>query len=174
MASDGTKRLDQGVDHEDRVARILRALGWQVEHVGQGFMNPSVSKMLRQVNTPLRWFPDLIAVHRDFADTPILIDAKSGRQDTPNWSAESAALKSHAGAQRYTGLNVFYVWPDMSWNTHDQLMEASDRNVITKGTFSGSGSGTSFVLIPKFVTNPWELFRPVVSISEQVDPRSCP
>ena len=60
----------------------------------------------------------------------------------------------------------------MSWNTHDQLMEASDRNVIAKGTFTGTGSGTSFVLIPKFVTNPWELFRPVVSISERVDPRS--
>jgi len=171
MAPDYTKRLDQGVDHEIRVARLLRALGWHVDHIGQGFMDPSVSKMLKRVDTALRWFPDLIAVHRDFPDTPILIDAKNGRQDTPNWSAECAALQSHAGAQRWSGLDVFYVWPDLSWNTHDQLMEASDRNVITQGTFSGSGSGTSFVLIPKSVTNPWERFRPVVSISEHVGPR---
>lgn len=130
---------------EQDVAATIRQYGWGCEPFGQGQLSDNARGILRHVQTPLRWIPDLIA-YRDPYDVA-LFDCKWGRTDTPNWSIEIAAVESDINFFEFCGLPIYYVWPDYTCSTPDSVFEVGLRRA--EGWHDGAGSGTPYYLVPK-------------------------
>lgn len=143
------QRLGLGVDHERAVERRLggEVAGASVVPFGQAMLPASTRDRLRLTPSPIRWLPDLLVVtpHR-----ALLVDAKAGRADTPNYAIEWAALVAHRRLER-SGLDVVIVWSDFTWSLPRELHPADGQ----PGPFIGNGSGTPFVLFTKRIARPW-------------------
>lgn len=141
-------RLEQGKVFEAAVGDRLRAHGWTVEPFGQALLSEAIRTALRRhAHLPLRWMPDLLAVRGD--DLPVMVDAKGGRTDTPNYAIERDAFD---GALRWwwaMRTQHWIVWHDFHWSTIDQISQGLRDGVIRDGHWRGNGSGTPFLLIPK-------------------------
>lgn len=138
-----TERMTRARNHESAVASKLRARGYVVGDFGQGQLSPDVRDALRSHPTKLRWLPDLIAIS---AGEVLLIDAKFGRTDTPNYDMEKASLDAMVALQLATGVPVVIVWADMRCSYVMALEHCDGR---TQGPHCGNGSGTPYWLFPK-------------------------
>jgi hypothetical protein len=133
------------------VADLMRARGWIVEPFGQALLTETIRAVIRRKdNLPLRWIPDLLCT-RDQKDPPIvLIDAKTGRSDTPFYDLERNAYDA---AMRWLysmrADDFWYVWHDFHRSSVMQISQGLARGEIVPGPYFGNGSGTPYLLIPK-------------------------
>lgn len=138
--------------HEALVAEHIRAAGWTCGPWGQALLTDELRDALRATDCPARWSPDLLAVH---GVRWLFVDAKAEiRTDTPNFSIELSAFRSHVAwrdANRQLGSFV-YVWDDLTCSYIEDLEDGQ----IKVGEYHGSGSGTPFGLVSKTVTRPFE------------------
>lgn len=143
-----TERLTDATRHEHDVAERLRAHGWTVEPFGQALLVEAIRTALRHyAHLPLRWMPDLLGVRGD--DIPVLIDAKWGRSDTPNYDLERDAFDAHLRWWWAMRTQFWYVWHDFHYSTIEQISRGINDGHICKGAYRGNGSGTPFLLVPK-------------------------
>lgn len=138
-----TERMTRALNHELIVATGLRERGYVVGEFGQGQLGPDVRDALRRHRTKLRWLPDLIAVS---IGEVLLVDAKFGRTDTPNYDMEKASLDALVALQRATDVPVVIVWADMRCS-YVMALECCDSR--SEGVYCGNGSGTPYWLFPK-------------------------
>lgn len=144
----GAARLAVAKAHEHDVYDHLRGMGLDaVEFFGQGQLSEEFRFHLKKTRSALRWWPDMVAVQ---AGMLWLVDAKTGRSDTPHWSLEKAAHEAHQQFQKALSHPLIYVWDDFSCSYLDDLTH----EVIKQGVWNGHGSSTDYWLIPKGITRP--------------------
>lgn len=145
-------RKDFADAHEQLVRAHVVDAGWVCEPWGQALLSPRLRDALRRTDCPARWSPDLLAVNAD--GLWLFIDAKAEmRTDTEFFSLERAAYQSHEAWAKANGTlgSFVYVWDDL---TCSYIEEVADNFKL--GTFRGSGSGTSFVLVPKRIARSFD------------------
>jgi hypothetical protein len=141
-------RLALGQAHERAVIRALRKRGWKAYPMGQGQLPEDARDMLRQVQTDLRFMPDIYALKMRLA----LIDAKSGDTylRTGNHAIQIEALEANERAWAKMG-DCFFVFDDGRVFT-----PADVRRVGRPGRYSDRGSGTPFLLVPRDAGRPFD------------------
>lgn len=151
MTFDG--RMSRGRAHELHVAALIRAAGWEVCDFGQGQLSERMRAALKAVKTPLRWMPDLLclSLRPDPTDRLLLVDAKSGRLDTPNYDLEKESHSVHHRWWVTFGIPVVYVFADDRCAYLTDLVGES----MHSGHWNGTGSGTPYWLIPKTLARPF-------------------
>ena len=127
----------------------LRGKGWTAEPFGQGLLTDKMRDALKQVRppTPVRWMPDVIAVK---GSRVLLLDAKTGRDDTENVSLEDASSRAALAFVIAMGCRVIHVWPG------GKALSAEEAEQIEKRPgppHHGTGSGTPYHLISKTLLN---------------------
>lgn len=150
------KRLDVAREHEQRVLDALNQRGWFAEFFGQGQLTPRMREYLREVDTAVRWMPDIIASKRVANRTLVaFIDAKAGDRykKTGNHDVEVAALCS---AEKWIDLSgdqcpYYFVFDDGGVATPDRI-----RGTGKPGPYYGHGSGTPFLIFPTLVCRPFD------------------
>lgn len=161
------RRLDQAQEFEQKVIAELIARGWQAEGFGQGQLSEEMRDVIRRVNTPVRYMPDIIACKRFPARTLLVfIDAKAGDKwrETGNHDVETAALDA---AEKWVALSecpYYFVFPDGG-----VLEPPALRELGQPGRFRGIGSGTPFLLVPRSACTRFNaIFGPRDQWSEEV------
>ena len=156
-------RLIDAKLHEERVRDRLIARGWHAELFGQGQLSDETRAHLREVDTAVRWMPDIIASKRFAARTIVVfIDAKAGERykKTGNHDVEVAALIS---AEKWIELSgeacpYYFVYDDGGVATPDRIRETGK-----PGPNYGNGSGTPYLIFPALVCRPFDaMFGPPV------------
>lgn len=156
------KRMELARRHEERVLDSLNRRGWFAEFFGQGQLSEEMRSYLREVDTAVRWMPDIIASRRAANRTQLIfIDAKAGDRylKTGNHDIEVAALDS---AERWIELSgdkcpYYFVFEDGGVATPDRI-----RDTGKPGPYYGRGSGTPFLVFPTLVCRPFDMFGPLV------------
>lgn len=141
------RRLATAVAFEEKVVAALVERGWQAERFGQGQLSEEMRKLLRRVETAVRWMPDIIAAQQFTVKTRLVfIDAKAGEKwrETGNHDVEAAALVGAELWRDYSGCETFFVFTDGG-----VIDPATYRELAQPGRFAGSGSGTPFYLAPR-------------------------
>lgn len=143
------RRLDLAQEFERKVIAELVSRDWQAEGFGQGQLSEEMREVIRRVNTPVRYMPDIIACKRFTGKTLLIfIDAKAGEKwrETGKHDVETAALDA---AEKWVALSdcpYYFVFPDGGVLTPAVLRELGE-----PGRFRGVGSGTPFLLVPRTV-----------------------
>jgi len=140
MTSTFRERLTRGVEHEQIVARALEGMGWAVAPWGLGVLPEPVRSRMAQLDVLLRHMPDLLAVLDDVR----LIDAKTGRSDTPNYCIEDRSLIGFTRWQLFD-VDVWLVFGDLRCARAADVWTAPER----RRHRGGNGSGTPYSLLPK-------------------------
>lgn len=146
-------RLERAQEFEQKVVAALVERDWQAEGFGQGQLSEDMREVIRRVNTPVRYMPDIIACKRLVTGTRLVfVDAKAGDRwkDTGKHDVETAALDA---AEKWVTLSecpYFFVFGDGGVLTPDVLRELGQ-----PGTFRGVGSGTPFLLVPRAACTPF-------------------
>lgn len=139
------ERLSQAVEWERRVRIMVGEFdGWMCEPFGQVNLTEKARSRLRLNSTPLRWMPDLLALHESGAAA--ILDAKTCRRDTPNWDVEINSIYSLSGHAALYEIPAFFVFQD--WTVLNPTLA---RIIARNGITSDNGSGTAYVLIPKIL-----------------------
>lgn len=141
------RRLEVATAFEDKVVAALIERGWRAERFGQGQLSEEMREIIRRVNTPTRYMPDIIAARPCPAGTRLsFVDAKAGEKwrETGNHDIETAALEGAEMWESYSRCEVFFVFSDGGTITPKVY-----RELATPGRFRGVGSGTPFVLVPR-------------------------
>lgn len=159
------RRMAQAVSHEDAVIEQLRQRGWLAERFGQGQLPGHVREQLRDIDTDVRWMPDIIAM-KSYPVGPQLrfIDAKAGDKwrTTGNHDIEIRALESAEAFYVYAKWPVYFVFSDMSIAAPEEIREFG-----RPGPFYGNGSGTPYLIFTKHVCRPMDsAFGPVGAMAE--------
>jgi len=144
------KRMAAGKRHERRVAKSLCIRGWHVDFVGQSQLSDEAHTALESLRPKreVRWWPDLLAVKRRGESwLCLLVDAKTGRSDTPNYAIEDDAIRAHRIFADDFGLPVFYVFGD----GRVASLGALEGHGGTPGPRYGNGSDTPYSLYPKTI-----------------------
>lgn len=132
---------------EDAVLDEVRRLGWSACSYGQGLLSSEVRNALKGARTPLRWEPDILAV---LNGRIVGVEAKTGRDDTPNHIIEKDSLDALQAWAEYAGTYVVVVWPGFYSATTKRILRGPCEDMPYRGT----GSGTRAWLFPKSASNP--------------------
>lgn len=139
------KRLQQADRHElNVVTTINQYRNWKAFRFGQALLDVLARDLLKKTKSPIRWIPDILALS---PPQILLIDAKAGRTDTPNWTLEKSSHDAHKLIAQSLNVRVIYVWPDLSCN------DALTLHPTVSGTETSFGSGTPYWLIRKEPVN---------------------
>lgn len=155
------QRMDVARAHEERVLGWLGDRGWYAEFFGQGQLTPRMRDYLRDVDTAVRWMPDIIASRRLAARTLVaFFDAKAGERykQTGNHDIEVAALDA---AEKWIDLSgdrcpYYFVFDDGGVVTPERI-----RQTGKPGPYYGRGSGTPFLVFPTRTCMPIDILGPV-------------
>lgn len=160
------RRLEEAKKHEAFVRVLLQIRGWTAEPFGQGQLTDAMRDHLRNIDTAVRWMPDIIAAKR-FANRTLVafIDAKAGDRwkETSNHDIEISALKA---AEKWIELSgeqcpYYFVFGDTGVLTPEDV-----RGLGRRGSYYGNGSGTPFLLVPASACRPFDgAFGPVIASS---------
>jgi hypothetical protein len=141
------QRLEAAQEFEQKVIAELTRRGWLAEPFGQGQLSAEMRDIIRRVNTPVRWMPDIICAKRLTAVTSLrFVDAKAGEtwRDTQKHDIEIAALEGAEKWEQMSGCPVHFVFSDGGVITPTVL-----RELAVPGQFRGRGSGTPFLLVTR-------------------------
>ena len=137
-----SRLLAEGALFVDDVAARLREAGFEVEPFGQEqIRSEAVRAALVATSSPLRWLPDLIAVRGPLA---YWVDAKGGRNDTPNRAIEVSALRTDRDLDR-AGFAIVLVWstpgtsPATSTPTRASTWAAPSGTEAARPSFASNG-----------------------------------
>lgn len=148
------KRIADAVVFERKVLAALADRGWSAEPFGQGQLTDGMHDLIRAINTPVRWMPDIIAAKK-FANRNVLIfvDAKAGEKwrETGNHAIETAAVETAAAWAEFSHCPTWFAFSDGSVTTPDRI-----KTLGIPGSFRGSGSGTPFLLIGTAICEPFD------------------
>jgi hypothetical protein len=142
-----SRRLEVAKEFEQKVIAELTLRGWLAEPFGQGQLSDEMREIIRRVNTPVRWMPDIICAKRLTATTSLrFIDAKAGDKwrETGNHDIEAAALDGAEKWESMSGCPVHFVF-----NDGGVISPTVFRELAAPGTFRGLGSGTPFLLVTR-------------------------
>lgn len=140
-------RKAMAAQHEKAVAARLESAQWNVDPFGQGLLPERQRTALRELDTPLRWLPDLIASKCGTRPRIILVDAKTGwRTDTPNYCIEKSAIDADFACLGMFRLDVLLVTGDFRVLSPSQVHR---HGRLHDGRNTNGGSGTPFYLVPK-------------------------
>jgi Holliday junction resolvase len=144
------ERLAQGEEHERAVLDRLHGLGWMVIPFGQGLLRKDLRKVLRDVDTNVRWCPDMLAVKGRMM---VSVDAKAGVKwrETGNHAVEIRAVRSLDAWIAYSGYPAYIVFSDFRCATPAMIKDQG-----RKGKYQGSGSGTPFMVISSASCDPFD------------------
>lgn len=139
-------RLKLAEEWELALIEQLEECGWLADRFGQAQIRDDMRKYLRRWPTPLRWLPDILAIHPGNG-RHCLIDAKTdqSKRTTDNYAVEVSVVDTGELFIRNLGTPVFYVWPDGGVMTPWIIRNRGHRR-DGKGT---KGSGTPFYLIDR-------------------------
>lgn len=140
------RRLERAVAFEEKVTATLIERSWRAERFGQGQISEEMRELLREVDTAVRWMPDIIAARRFAAGMRLVfIDAKAGERwrDTGNHDVETKALIGAELWREYSGCETYFVFTDGG-----VITPATFREMAEPGRYVGNGSGTPFYLVP--------------------------
>lgn len=156
------ERISEAQKSEQAVMDRLIYNGWHSEPFGQAQLSKSCRAHLKRYKdddgrpTLIRWMPDIITYSESMV---ALIDAKTGRQDTPNHDIEKKAIEAAGIYSYWLNTPTFFVFnEDMSVLTPDEAWKFGK-----EGRYFGKGSGTPFVLIEKIHTRSFDDVFPVRS-----------
>src|SRR5262249_21810206 len=153
-------RIRKATQFERRVLDALRARGWTAELFGQGQLPEDVRAHLRQVDTPVRWMPDIIACKEyPVRALTVFVDAKAGERwrQTNKHAVEQSAAESANRWKEFSNCDTYFVFTDWSVTIHSTVLELDER-----GPDYGNGSGTPFLLVPRVACTPFDaVFGPV-------------
>lgn len=141
--------------HEKTVEKWLREAGWIVE---EWTWCSETRKALRlwsdTYGNPcrLRWLPDKLAAKP--GEMPWLVDAKSCVSDTENYAIEKDAFDTYKVFEQGLHTRVAMITPERTVVTI-RIIE-NRKHSFHDGGFT-SGSGTSFYLVKKKFSVPFEL-----------------
>lgn len=135
-------------EHELAVRARLEAAGWLVDWFGQAQIPEAMRKVIRTCPTALRWLPDMIATREGPAGNDIVfVDAKTGRDDTPNYCVEIESVKALAKFEEFTSIKCLYVMCDFKVLDTQTIVKYGRK--VDDGYNAGAGSGTPYYLIAK-------------------------
>lgn len=150
------RRMADAHTWEEAVTRGLQRIGWKACRYGQGMLTDEVRDALRRIDTPIRWHPDVIAIRGDVA---YFVDAKAGREDTPNHSIERSSLAAFHDWYMHSRIPVVIVWRDTLIEPNGQRSRTghcaftwellADEAPLRPMAYVGEGSGTPGWLWPK-------------------------
>lgn len=141
------RRLEVATAFEEKVVAALIERGWRAERFGQGQLSEEMREIIRRVNTPTRYMPDVIAAKRFGATTRLVfVDAKAGEKwrETGRHDIETAALGGAELWEQYSRCEVFFVFTN-----GDTITPKVFRELAEPGRYRGIGSGTPFLLVPR-------------------------
>lgn len=141
------RRLETATAFEEKVAAALVDRRWRAERFGQGQLSEEMRSIIRRVNTPTRYMPDVIAAKRARDLTRLVfVDAKAGEKwrETGKHDVETAALDGAELWEKYSGCEVFFVFTN-----GDTITPKVFRELAEPGRYRGIGSGTPFLLVPR-------------------------
>jgi hypothetical protein len=141
------RRLEVATAFEEKVAAALVDRGWRAERFGQGQLSEEMREIIRRVNTPTRYMPDVIAAKQASARTRLVfVDAKAGEKwrETGKHDIEAAALDGAELWESYSRCEVFFVFTN-----GDTITPKVFRELAEPGRYRGVGSGTPFLLVPR-------------------------
>jgi len=141
------QRIEIATAFEDKVAAALTERGWLAERFGQGQLSEGMRNVIKRVNTPTRWMPDIIAAKQFRAKARLIfVDAKSGEawRNTGNHDIETAALEAAEGWEQFSGCPVYFVC-----SNGETITPAVFRELGVVGRYRGNGTGTPFLLMPR-------------------------
>lgn len=140
------RRLEVATAFEEKVVAALVERQWRAERFGQGQLSQEMRDIIRLVDTPTRYMPDIIAAKRFAAQTRLVfVDAKAGEKyrQTGKHDVETAALEAAELWEKYSRCEVYFVFTNGDTVTPNVFRELGQ-----PGRFRGVGSGTPFLLIP--------------------------
>lgn len=143
------RRLEVATAFEEKVAAALVDRGWRAERFGQGQLSEEMREIIRRVNTPSRYMPDVIAAKQFSARTRLVfVDAKAGEKyrETGKHDIEAAALEGAEMWEAYSRCEVYFVFTN-----GDTITPKVFRELAEPGRYRGVGSGTPFLLVPRTV-----------------------
>lgn len=149
------QRLEAGLIFEQQAIAQLMVRGWLAESFGQGQLSPEMRDILREIDTPVRGMPDIIAAKRG-RDQPVVrfIDAKAGEKwrETGNHDVETYALENAEEWVRMSKCQVYFLFTD-----RQVITPAVFREMARPGVFRGAGSGTPFMIVSREVCQPFDV-----------------
>src|SRR6266704_3805602 len=150
-------RLSLAQEWEDDLKKRLIARGYSVASFGQA-MFPEVMRSallnFRDADgypTPLRWAADLLVVDPADSATLCLVDAKTGRKNTPNYCIEVNAVDANIHMDSFR-LPVYFVCenePGKSTGVLTPQDVLTHQHSLRSGESTSNGSTTDFYLIKK-------------------------
>jgi len=157
-------RMLPALTFESEIIDRLNRTGWRAWPFGQGQLPDDCRKQLGKFEdlsrrpTLLRWMPDILAI----GDVVALIDAKTSRGNTPNYSLELSAIETANvyADQLYTP--TFFVFE--GWQVLTPR-DARQRGRVGPDPAPGRGSGTPYVLVDKRWARPFDEFFPPVQVT---------
>jgi hypothetical protein len=158
-------RMQAAQEWELAVLDRLRSCGWSADRFGQGQLPESQRRLLRRVNTRVRWIPDLIAQRAvSGGSVCMFVDAKSGEtyKRSRRHDIETASLHALVDWKRFSGVPCVLVTQD--WMVHDvDFVLAFSED----GPHRGNGSGTDFRVWQASTGIDWDTCFPGGGIPEQ-------
>lgn len=138
-------RIFKAEKNEVKLLDWLKRNGWMAERFGQGLLSQQMRAALLRVQpaTPIRWLPDILAVKHCRV---VLLDAKGGRDDTPNVSIEEASSRAALAFSHAMNCQVLHVW---AGGRALSAWDAEQIQGIVGPRHHRDGSGTPYRLIPK-------------------------
>lgn len=141
------ERKALGDEWEAEVFELVKNTpGWHVQPFGQAMLQEATRKLIRKVDTPMRWMPDFLASRiRD--GKSFLLEAKwtDTEEHRSNYDIEVKSVEAMLKHGKDNGIPVYFVFPDF-W-----VAEAREiASIATRGTFRGNGSGKPFYLVPQY------------------------
>lgn len=144
------ERLGPAIEHERAVRDLLTKHGWLAQEYGAAMLTDQMAEALRATESLLRWTPDIIACRETQV---VLVDAKTGRDDTPNYCIEKRSVDA---ARAFAIIEpVYFVFHDMQVLSVDDIDLLAVHSKLRTGTNTGAGSGTGFWLIRKAEAHPF-------------------
>ncbi|MFD4589004.1 hypothetical protein [Streptomyces sp. NPDC058434] len=120
--ADWSARKALGDPHEHAVARALQERGWTVHLCGQGTYPAPIQTALRNTNSALRQFPDMIAAR---GSALVTIDAKD-RMPSTHTQRYAISRRSVLAGMQFLGMNapvpLYYVLGDLRVLTPAEIM----------------------------------------------------
>jgi hypothetical protein len=148
------RRLEAATVFEVKVVAALIERDWRAERFGQGQLSEEMRDVIRQVQTSVRYMPDVIAAKKFKAVNRLMfVDAKAGEKyrETGNHDVETAALEGAEKWQQFSDCPVYFVFTN-----GDTITPQVFRELGKPGPYRGVGSGTPFLLIPRSACTPFD------------------